>query len=453
MSRHQLAFLVVVIALAAAGRPAFAGQVTGDVNCTGGVNSIDATIILQLDAGLISSVICIQNGDVNGDGAINSLDATLILQLDAGLISVLPGAPTEQALTIHHIDVEQGDAALIVSPGGEVVMVDSGRWTNCANTVSYVEGLGISSIDYHFASHYHADHIGCLDELAAAGITVEIACFDRGGSLSPATDTFSQYVATCGERRQTLVQGQVITLDEDATPVTITVIALDGAGISTSSENAKSLVLKLTYGAFDEVFGGDLTGEDPDIESAVAGLVGDVEVYKVHHHGSRFSSNDIWLDATSPEVAIISVGNNSFGHPTADALARLHSRDVRTYWTNLGSGASLDPAFDRVAGNIVIEARPGIGAEYTVSGAGFTDMYQVDGGTAPIRRTTSPQPPSTPPPTLVPQQCDPSYPTVCIPPFPPDLNCGDIPYRRFPVLEPDPHGFDGDNDGIGCESG
>ncbi len=48
--------------------------------------------------------------------------------------------------------------------------------------------------------------------------------------------------------------------------------------------------------------------------------------------------------------------------------------------------------------------------------------------------------------------CDPAYPTVCIPPPPPDLNCGDIPHRRFVVLAPDPHKFDTDGDGIGCES-
>jgi micrococcal nuclease len=48
--------------------------------------------------------------------------------------------------------------------------------------------------------------------------------------------------------------------------------------------------------------------------------------------------------------------------------------------------------------------------------------------------------------------CDPSYPGVCIPPRPPDLDCKDIPYKRFQVLAPDPHGFDGDDDGIGCES-
>ena len=48
--------------------------------------------------------------------------------------------------------------------------------------------------------------------------------------------------------------------------------------------------------------------------------------------------------------------------------------------------------------------------------------------------------------------CDPSYPTVCIPKYPPDLDCGEIPFRRFQVTGADPHGFDGDNDGIGCES-
>jgi micrococcal nuclease len=47
--------------------------------------------------------------------------------------------------------------------------------------------------------------------------------------------------------------------------------------------------------------------------------------------------------------------------------------------------------------------------------------------------------------------CHPSYPTVCIPPPPPDLDCSDIPYRRFRVLLPDPHNFDRDRDGVGCE--
>lgn len=54
--------------------------------------------------------------------------------------------------------------------------------------------------------------------------------------------------------------------------------------------------------------------------------------------------------------------------------------------------------------------------------------------------------------TPSPGGCDPAYPTVCIPSPPPDLDCGDIPYRRFPVVAPDPHHFDSDHDGVGCES-
>jgi micrococcal nuclease len=49
--------------------------------------------------------------------------------------------------------------------------------------------------------------------------------------------------------------------------------------------------------------------------------------------------------------------------------------------------------------------------------------------------------------------CDPSYPGVCIPPYPPDLDCGEVEHRRFEVRQPDAHGFDRDKDGIGCESG
>ena len=48
--------------------------------------------------------------------------------------------------------------------------------------------------------------------------------------------------------------------------------------------------------------------------------------------------------------------------------------------------------------------------------------------------------------------CDPSYPDVCIPPYPPDLDCGEIGYRRFRVVGADRHWFDGEHDGVGCES-
>lgn len=78
--------------------------------------------------------------------------------------------------------------------------------------------------------------------------------------------------------------------------------------------------------------------------------------------------------------------------------------------------------------------------------------------------TTKPDPSQTPAPSLTPPPppppppsgpsrggCDPAYPDVCIPPPPPDLNCSEISARNFRVLSPDPHGFDVDGDGVGCE--
>jgi hypothetical protein len=73
----------------------------------------------------------------------------------------------------------------------------------------------------------------------------------------------------------------------------------------------------------------------------------------------------------------------------------------------------------------------------------------------PVEAPPVEPPPVEPPPVEPPARsgCDESYPSVCIPPAPPDLDCGDIPHGSFQVLPPDPHGFDGkDNDGIGCES-
>jgi micrococcal nuclease len=71
----------------------------------------------------------------------------------------------------------------------------------------------------------------------------------------------------------------------------------------------------------------------------------------------------------------------------------------------------------------------------------------------PFRQVETRQKDVTPPRPLVPRSgCDPSYPTVCIPPYPPDLDCSDVPQKGFKVVGTDPHGFDGDRDGVGCET-
>jgi beta-lactamase superfamily II metal-dependent hydrolase len=286
-------------------------------------------------------------------------------------------------LQIHHIDVGQGDGALIVSPQGQTVLVDDGTYTNCSPFVNYITGLDVTDFDYNFVSHYHADHIGCLDDLLSAGVVLNIAGYDRGYSYDSAT--YTSYVTALGTKRVTIAKNQTITLDAGAeNPVTIKCVDLNGAGVypvDGSDENSKSVVLRVTYGSFDEVMGGDLTGDDDnDVETTVGPMVNDVEVYKVHHHGSATSSTDSWLNATTPEVGIISVGSNSYGHPTSDALTRLHNHNVKTYWTEIGSGTSPVEGWDKVGGTILIQAEPDPGAAYTVSGTGFTDTYYSSGG-------------------------------------------------------------------------
>ena len=304
----------------------------------------------------------------------------------SGALPTLAGAALGNGrLQIHHIDVGQGDGAIIISPQGQTALIDEGVYSDCSPVKSYLQALGVTQVDYHFASHYHADHIGCLDDLAAIGITVQTAGWDRSYSYS--SGTYSSYVSTLGTKRRTLTKGQVILLDSlSAHPVAITCVDLNGAGVysvSGSDENPKSVVLKVSYGEFDAVFGGDLTGTSPsDVESVIGPEVGPVEVYKVHHHGSRYSSNVNWLNATRPKIGVISCGDgNSYGHPTVDALTRLHNAKVRTYWTETGANvAHPDPTWDKVAhGTIVISAGWEPAGIDTVRGPAFADTFTNSG--------------------------------------------------------------------------
>jgi competence protein ComEC len=168
-------------------------------------------------------------------------------------------------------------------------------------------------------------------------------------------------------------------------------------------------VAVVRYGHFRAELGGDLSGfnssSSADIETSVAPKIGRIDVYKVHHHGSAYSSNDTWLATVTPRIGIISAGNrNSYGHPSAACLARLHSHGVHTYWTELGAGATPDPAFDEVAGSTVIQvARDANEYTVTISG-GAVDVYPMwEVATTPtpeprVRRHFSIAPPAAPSP-------------------------------------------------------
>jgi beta-lactamase superfamily II metal-dependent hydrolase len=161
-------------------------------------------------------------------------------------------------LQIHFMDVGQGDGAVLVSPGGEVVLFDNGLRNNCDKPLSYLQQLGITKVDYHVASHYHDDHIGCTTEVLQQ-FPLQQQAIDRGGTYH--TNKYKDYVTAVGSQRRTAIQGTTITLDAtSANPVRITVAALNGNGVQTTNENDLSVVAVVRFGSFDAVIGGDLSG-------------------------------------------------------------------------------------------------------------------------------------------------------------------------------------------------
>ncbi|MCA1568139.1 MAG: hypothetical protein LC803_21340 [Acidobacteria bacterium] len=297
-------------------------------------------------------------------------------------------------LQIHFMNVGQGDGAVLISPRGEVVLFDNGVRSLCHLPISYLQDLGVEKIDYHITSHYHDDHIGCAQEVLTEFPLRRLA-IDRG-FIYPSTNyppknnkpggTFWKYTNVVGSKRTKATQGMTVTLDTATTnPVRIKIVALNGNGkvkVTTANENDLSLVAMVSFAEFDAVIGGDLSGfplsHYKDIETSVAPLVGQVEVYKVNHHGSTYSTNNNWIETIKPRIGVISVGSNKkHGHPTKDSLKRLHDAGVKTYWTHSGTGANPKAGWDKIGGNIIVEVAPN-SAKFTVTYNGDNeDTYNM----------------------------------------------------------------------------
>jgi hypothetical protein len=116
-------------------------------------------------------------------------------------------------------------------------------------------------------------------------------------------------------------------------------------------------------------------------------------------------------------------------------------------WAALGRGQAAAPQL-AAKSYLPVIANP---AKATATPTATATMPATASATATSESTATAT--ATAIPTRNPDVCAAEYPTVCIPPPPPDLNCSDIPYRRFTVLPPDRHQFDRDHNGIGCESG
>lgn len=109
-----------------------------------------------------------------------------------------------------------------------------------------------------------------------------------------------------------------------------------GAATYSGELNESSIVLKLSYGNFDALLTGDIGQET---EEAISLLP--VEVLKVAHHGSRFSTSEAFLEKVKPVLAVISVGKNSFGHPTKEVLTKLTEQGIKVLRTDQAGEISI----------------------------------------------------------------------------------------------------------------
>ena len=261
---------------------------------------------------------------------------------------LVPGAPSNLApgaFGFATLDVGQGDAAVVVAPGGCVALLDGGP-TGAGRTIKgYLRSLGVARIDFAIVSHYHEDHLGGIDEVEQGDDAVPIGrVYDHGGAYH--TRSYRAYDAQFHDRRVAVRRGDRFDLCGD---VAFEVVASNANGAPTNDENAKSVVVKISHHELDLLVGGDLTHGGPDVEAAIAPAVGPVEVYKVHHHGSRGSSSARFLDAIRPTVSFISAGWGSYGHPHAETLTRLGAvgTDIwQTKATDAGGRGHLEVVSD-----------------------------------------------------------------------------------------------------------
>jgi len=214
-------------------------------------------------------------------------------------------------LSVHFINVGQGDSILI-DYGDDELLIDGGRGSACSLYLpQYVDG----DLEVVIATHMDADHIGGLDDVFERFRVLEL--WTNGNTAC--TDTYDDFRdAYTAEGCEVLkaVRGGKISLGD------IHLCILHPERL-VSERNDNSIVLVLSFLGWDFLFAGDISQNIED-DLRLHGLLSDVDVLKIPHHGSNTSSSSVFLEALSPEISVISVGeNNQYGHPTADVLDRI----------------------------------------------------------------------------------------------------------------------------------
>ncbi|MBC7108223.1 MAG: MBL fold metallo-hydrolase [Methanomassiliicoccales archaeon] len=238
----------------------------------------------------------------------------------------------QENLTVSFVDVGQGDAVLIKTPDSKTVLIDAGPNERAAELINYLYSNKVTSIDAFILTHPDEDHIGGADEVLR---NFDVLSIYHPGYVRETT-TYSEFVSAM------LEEGCPIITDENMDPgdripisglVDFLVLHVDK---DAPNSNSASIVIKMSYFEIDFLLTGDI-GYDVEKELLVNFLAElDIEVLKVAHHGSKYSTSDEFLEATTPEIGIIMVGaDNPYDHPSTETLARLSAHHVTVLRTDI----------------------------------------------------------------------------------------------------------------------
>jgi beta-lactamase superfamily II metal-dependent hydrolase len=251
-----------------------------------------------------------------------------------------PAAKAEKPLLIYAIDVEGGQATLLVAPSGASLLIDAGWPTGDARDAQRIQAAmvdaGIAKIDHLLVTHFHHDHVGGVPELVKR---VPIGEFlDHGPNREDSQitrDDYAAYLAAiAGKPRRIVRPGynisipglSAIVLTADGLhiaavpgikPVPNPLCAAEPAWPADDTENARSVGILVTFGKFRFIDLGDLTKAREIPLVCPSNLIGTVDLYLVNHHGFNLSNARAFVDALHPRVAIMDNGAHKAGSPEA----------------------------------------------------------------------------------------------------------------------------------------
>jgi competence protein ComEC len=291
-------------------------------------------------AGLMGALWAVGSGNTLAETGRRAAWMTTAV-LWVGLARAAPwfSADGGPGLALHFLDVGQGDAAAIRTPGGHWVLVDGGPAGARADAgrrvvAPFLERAGVRRLTAAIVSHAHADHLGGVPSVlrrVPATIVVEPGAPVADGAYLD----FLGQLAAAGTAWHPGRRGDCFVLDGVAFTILHPEPGWDRWG---EDVNEDSVVLLVEYGAFQALFAGDAGFP---AEEALAGRTAEVDLLKVGHHGSRGSTGDGWLDRLDPAVAVISVGRNDYGHPAPETMARLAARRITVRRTDQDGGVTV----------------------------------------------------------------------------------------------------------------